>query len=369
MQPACLEAGENFNFPRNSQLSVSLLILVNVNTGPRSPLKGGGPVVFNWHYVLGMDLKPHLTWDSQLALLKDRGLIIDDDALALTTLQRQNYYRLRGYFHVFLANTGAEEDSVGFRRDVNLNEVLDLVEFDRKLRAILFEALSQFEINLRTSIAYHGGAVDPEIHLNGNGLDPEFLSLNYLGNQDHNSWIESYKRKVQRHQAEEFVEWHFSRYGGVMPIWVAVEILDFGSISKLLRSTSQALAHQIAAQYDCTPSHFKSWVASLNDLRNAVAHQTRLWNRTFAVNPKTKVKQLPLELEHLADFDDYDKHKIYSRLALLLWLDRGGRLAIDFQSRLLGLLDEFPKSEHVSLAQMGFPTDWRDNALWRPQEK
>lgn len=316
-----------------------------------------------------MDLKPHLNWESQIALLKNRGLIIEDDSLALTVLQRQNYYRLRGYFHVFLSPSDLEKDSARFRPGVNLTEVLGLVQFDRKLRALLFEALSQFEINLRTSFAYHGGAVDPEIHLNGNGLDPEFLNLNFLGNQDHNSWVEEYKRRVKRHQAEEFVEWHFSQYRGVMPIWVAVEILDFGSISKLLRSTSQALAHQIASQFECTPSHFKSWVASLNDLRNAVAHQTRLWNRTFAVNPKTKVKQLPLELVHLADFEDYDKHKIYSRLLLLLWLDKGGRLDIDFRARLLSLIDGFPKSEYVSLAQMGFPSGWVDNALWGVQDE
>ncbi len=316
-----------------------------------------------------MDLKPHLDWNSQIALLKARGLVIDDDAVALDTLQRQNYYRLRGYFHVFLEKSDLSDVPNCFRQGVNLNEVLELVEFDRKLRALLFEALSQFEINLRTSLAYYGGALDPEIHLNGNGLDPEFLSLNFHGNQDHNSWIESYKRKVQRHQAEEFVEWHFSKYGGVMPIWVAVEILDFGAVSKLLRSTNQALAHQISSQFDCTPSHLKSWVASLNDLRNAVAHQTRLWNRTFAVNPKTKIKQLPRELVHLADFADYDKHKIYSRLSLLLWLDNGGKLGIDFRTRLLALLSEFPKSDHVRLSQMGFPSGWMEKELWGAPKK
>ena len=60
--------------------------------------KYGGPFVFG--IILRgivMDVKPYLTIEEQLQLLKDRGLCIDDDAEAKHILHELNYYRLTGY--------------------------------------------------------------------------------------------------------------------------------------------------------------------------------------------------------------------------------------------------------------------------------
>lgn len=42
-------------------------------------------------------LKPPATFESNLQILKSRGLIIEDEDLAIRTLQRINYYRLSAY--------------------------------------------------------------------------------------------------------------------------------------------------------------------------------------------------------------------------------------------------------------------------------
>lgn len=43
--------------------------------------------------------KPHLSDDKQLALLRDRGLTIEDPAQAVSDLKRIGYYRLSGYLY------------------------------------------------------------------------------------------------------------------------------------------------------------------------------------------------------------------------------------------------------------------------------
>ncbi|RYZ89131.1 MAG: abortive phage infection protein [Proteobacteria bacterium] len=45
--------------------------------------------------------KPYLTVKKQLELLKSRGMIVDDDALALQCLERNGYYRLSAYWYPF----------------------------------------------------------------------------------------------------------------------------------------------------------------------------------------------------------------------------------------------------------------------------
>ena len=45
--------------------------------------------------------KPWKSFEEQLALLKKRGLQVDDDAAALNYLDRLGYYRLSGYWYSF----------------------------------------------------------------------------------------------------------------------------------------------------------------------------------------------------------------------------------------------------------------------------
>lgn len=312
-----------------------------------------------------MTSKPHLDWNAQLLRLKERGLIIDDDDCALQTLKKVNLYRLRGYFHVYLSDEKTATGIELFKPNTRLKDLVDLIDFDFKLRGLLFEVLSQFELSLRTNFAYHGGSLDPHIHVSGQGLSDDFRSLNFAGKQDHIAWLEDYKKRVTRMGSEDFVRWHLENKSGQLPIWVAVEIMDFGALSKLFRSASQGLSYAVAGEYGCTPTLLKSWSASLNDLRNSVAHQNRLWNGVYPLSPKTNKLQLPTELLHLDSQDDYARHKIYSRLAILCWLDRDSRFNIDFKNRLLQLLASFPVSPYIALSQMGFPEDWQNLEIWR----
>lgn len=64
-----------------------------------------------------------------------------------------------------------------------------------------------------------------------------------------------------------------------MPVWVAVEVLDFGALSRLFSGMAHKDQETIAAIYGApTGKAFAQWLRSLNFIRNVAAHHSRLWN-------------------------------------------------------------------------------------------
>ncbi len=49
-------------------------------------------------------MKPHLNHEQQLELLRSRGLQVTDENDFMSFLERNNYYRLRGYYETYCSN-------------------------------------------------------------------------------------------------------------------------------------------------------------------------------------------------------------------------------------------------------------------------
>lgn len=92
--------------------------------------------------------KPFKTISELLEILKNRGLIINDDKFASDFLYNVNYYRLSAYFIPFY-----ESENV-FKSNVTFENICELYEFDKELRGIIFKYLEQIEIILRTRISH-----------------------------------------------------------------------------------------------------------------------------------------------------------------------------------------------------------------------
>ena len=87
--------------------------------------------------VLENYTKPPLTLNEQL--LKNRGLLVDDDELALFHLEKISYYRLSAYWHPFRKIEQDQFDK--FEERAHLNDVIGLYEFDRRLRLQVMDAI------------------------------------------------------------------------------------------------------------------------------------------------------------------------------------------------------------------------------------
>lgn len=96
--------------------------------------------------------KKPLSIKQQVAKLKSRGLIIDDESLAEGYLSNISYYRLRAYTFPFQNNVDKDADHKFIRKSIRFKDIIDLYCFDRRLRCLIFNALEKIEVAIRTKI-------------------------------------------------------------------------------------------------------------------------------------------------------------------------------------------------------------------------
>jgi abortive infection bacteriophage resistance protein len=142
-----------------------------------------------------------------------------------------------------------------------------------------------------------------------------------------------------------------------LPIWMATETMSFGTILTLFRGVEDNLQEEIANSVGIQIDVFKTWLLTLNTIRNICAHHSRLWDRELSLKPK-----LPRE-----------KHKIWHEVAIgnnrcfgILTIEKYLLNVIAPQSswseRLANLLNTHPE---IPLKAMGFPSDWEKTAIWK----
>lgn len=85
----------------------------------------------------------------QLKLLEQRGLIIQNEEIALSQLQSISYFRLASYWHSMEV---PNSDKHQFLPNSNFDDVIELYQFDKKLRTLVFTSIQDIEIALRTRI-------------------------------------------------------------------------------------------------------------------------------------------------------------------------------------------------------------------------
>ncbi|HEU4668741.1 MAG TPA: Abi family protein, partial [Arthrobacter sp.] len=166
--------------------------------------------------------KPWLSLGDQLAQLKTRGMLVTDDAAALKALETVGYYRLSAYWHPMRKS---EQITVGsmivstrltdnFVAGATFDLVLELCDFDRKLKMILLEAIERVEISVRTQLAHTLGKNDPFGHVNPSSLHGNFTKKpnQKTGKTLHATWLEKYEKQLKESK-EEFVTHFKAKYG------------------------------------------------------------------------------------------------------------------------------------------------------------
>ena len=233
------------------------------------------------------DLKPWKSMTDQLDLLKERGLLVDNDAAALDYLSRIGYYRLSGYWYPLrkIDNDTSLQQKRPVRFDHFIQnsyfeDVVQLYIFDKKLRLMALDALERIEMALRVDVAHLLGKKDPCAHENSACLHGNFAKkVKNKGKTEHQLWLDRYHTQLQRAKCEPFIEHHKAKYNGHLPIWVAIEVWDFGLLSHLFAGMQYADKNRIAQKYHLADGEtLGKWLRSLNFIRNVSAHHSRLWN-------------------------------------------------------------------------------------------
>lgn len=293
--------------------------------------------------------KEHLSFTAQADLLLSNGLLADRDELA-RRLKAVNYFRLKSYLHPFLEHPGATQ----FRPNTHLDEVWKRYTFDRQLRLLIMDPIERVEVQLSTLLAYyHSERYGPFGYT-------DHQCLPNLSPGEYTKFIESIKRSKWQAREEDFAREFTKIYGEdytFLPVWMAVETIPFGTLVRFYNSIDETIRHKIAKDFRVNEPVFKSWILSLNVIRNIAAHHGRLYNRVFNVKPKiprgTKYPEWTVV--------DVENKRLFSILTIEHYMLSVIAPQSKWPIRLGELLDEYPT---IPLSDMGFPENWKSSPIW-----
>ncbi|MCV2217666.1 Abi family protein [Thauera sp. Sel9] len=318
---------------------------------------------------MGKPLKPWLSFADQLQQLQVRGLQVDNSTAALDYLERLGYYRLSGYWYplraVDLVASAAQGKAVRqdtFVPNSRFEDVVRLYVFDKKLRLLALDALERIEMAVRVDVAHLLGQRDPRAHenpacLHGNFSKKPLTKGPDAGKTQHQVWLAKYRALLHRARKEPFVLHHIQQYG-TLPIWAAIEVWDFGLLSKLFAGMQYVDQQKIAAMYGAPSGKaFAQWLRSLNFIRNVSAHHSRLWNINV-------LDYSPLPLGWPTQLNSARPFVYFCLMQKLLEVICPNSC---WGQRFKDLLEnEFPAmaNQQISLAEFGAFSGWEKWVLW-----
>ena len=284
----------------------------------------------------------------QVNILKQRGLFIPETEDAICWLQRISYFRLAEYWHPMEANKQTHK----FMSGSVFTDAVKLYSFDKELRTLLFSAINDIEISLRTQMIHHFS-----LHHGAFWFADSSLANNSRLFDDNMARIQAELSRTH----EEFIKEHYQKYTRppFPPAWKTLEVLSFGTLSKLFSNfKDKQVKKAVASEYHLPKYiYLESWMACIAVLRNCCAHHARVWNRQFALVPRIPSNMTAPWIGNVPN-----SRKLYPLLCCIAYLQKQIYPTSSFATDLKALLPAFP---NVNTTAMGFPAGWRDEALWK----
>lgn len=216
--------------------------------------------------------KPALSVEKQIELLKSRGLIIGNPDHANKILSNITYYRLSSYMKYFQNNDT-------FKPNTKFEDIVELYNFDKELRSIIFENIRLVEISLRAKVSLQMCA--------NYGSHWFYDESNFKTQKDYEKTLEILKNE-QGLKKDTFLRYYSKKYSEpeLPPFWMMSEVLSMGDLSKILSGINfkdvKAIAKSITPEYNIAPV-LVNWIHVLATIRNICAHHSRLWNRQLKI--------------------------------------------------------------------------------------
>ena len=278
--------------------------------------------------------KKPLTIAEQIARLKQRGLIFDDESEATSYLFNISYYRLRAYTYPFQEN-GEDCDHNFTRKDIHFEDIIALYCFDRRLRSLIFNAIEKIEVAVRTKVVQ----VYAESTGNSHWYDDE--SLYRFGYDDLMEHIEA---DVNRSN-EDFIKHYNSKYNDppMPPSWMALEVVSFTTLSRLFQSLKLDNRKE-----DITEQFGLKKVA--------------IWNRRFMVSVTLPYNTLYLFMDRTT-IGQIRTNKLFAVLSCIAYILDIISPGSDFKKHIKELLKS--DCHLLELKDMGFPKYWQSLPVWR----
>lgn len=315
--------------------------------------------------------KPHLTLDEQASLLQSRGMSLNRPK-AVEWLGMIGYYRLSGYWYSYrVLVDGARTDQ--FLESTSLEQVVDLYDFDRRLKLLMLDALERIEIGMRCRVGYTLGLRGSYAHLDPANFDRKFTKVPPLPEDPdevpelshYDDWVTKVE-VAQERSHEDFVTHFRTKYDGRLPTWVVTELLDFGGLSVLYQGLAASDRNRIAAELGVTDAKggngpgVANWMHLMNYVRNVCAHHSRFWNQNMSRQVAPKSLRSIDRLSHVAELNESDLARPYPAICVVAYMLRQIDPEATWASRLIELVQSRLPLSGRHPSEMGMPADWAE---------
>lgn len=190
-------------------------------------------------------------------------------------LVRNGYFNLvNGYKDYFCSK---KNGSRHYFSNVKIDQLKDIMVYDRNLRKIIFKYVTQIEEEIGAIFGYIY-----EKDLTDKGLNWGDMSLyqDYFGKTGRDMLSRIYGDISKR--SNEYLQ-HYENKHSYLPSWIMIKALNFGTLIKLIINTDhkykEDLCNLYNIDYDKTHDDYRKLTAMLsliNALRNNIAHSERI---------------------------------------------------------------------------------------------
>lgn len=297
--------------------------------------------------------------DEQIEILKNKGLVIDDELKAKDTLLRENYFFINGYRHFFIDTSKGKS----FLPGTTFSELYGVFNFDRHVRNIMFKNILIIENNIKSIMSYQlskkYGFKDKDY------LVPANFTQDPLRARQVSDVLSKMKRQIRLNGQKHTATLHYMSKYGYIPMWILVKVLSFGIIAELYVILKNDDKKAIADFYDLTVEEMEIYLSLLANFRNLCAHEDILYDhRTNRAIPDNFIHY---KLDIPKDEEDeyiYGKRDLYVLIIIMkrmLTEDEFKMIVneIDYEISLLdGVVNVVPLESILN--KIGFPNNWRE---------
>ena len=296
--------------------------------------------------------------DEQIDILKNKGLIIEDEEMTKEILLRENYFFINGY-RMLLMNSYKDRT---FVVGATFRELYSIFIFDRSFRNILFKNLLIIENQLKSVISY-------QLSRKYGYRDKDYLNPRSFTNDKSMSRrvkdvIDKMKRQIRVNGAHHMATMHYMNNYGYIPLWVLVKVLSFGIVCELYFILKNDDKVAVADIFGVSVDYLESFLPILANYRNLCAHEDIVYEHK---TEKSIINTMYHERLNIPIMDDeyiYGKDDIFAVLIIMKYLLRKDDFRIMMKEieyeveKLDGAIDSIPIEK--ILDRMGIPHNYME---------
>lgn len=164
------------------------------------------------------NVKSPKTFKEQKELLKQKGLIIENEEKCIEFLQSVNYYAFTAYLLPFM-----DKESGKIKENIPFSVPQKIYDFDRRMRILVLSIIEEIELYLRTQISYY--------HAHKYGSLGYTIPQNFNAKHDQKRFENTIQECIYKNAKTLVVKHHIDKYNGNFPLWVMIEFFSIGELS------------------------------------------------------------------------------------------------------------------------------------------